>query len=84
MYCVSFSWEPGSHGVEFHQLNAAIDRVARSLPGFSAHHSQRTHAAGSLTIHFGRSLLTEGNMWPASFALIELTPAEEATIAALD
>jgi uncharacterized protein YdhG (YjbR/CyaY superfamily) len=27
--------------------------------------------------------LDEGNMWPASFALIELTPAEEATIAAL-
>jgi uncharacterized protein YdhG (YjbR/CyaY superfamily) len=27
--------------------------------------------------------LDEGNMWPASFALIRLTPAEEATIAAL-
>ncbi len=27
--------------------------------------------------------LDEGNMWPASFALIDLTPAEEATIAAL-
>jgi uncharacterized protein YdhG (YjbR/CyaY superfamily) len=27
--------------------------------------------------------LDEGNMWPASFALIELTPAEEVKIAAL-
>jgi uncharacterized protein YdhG (YjbR/CyaY superfamily) len=27
--------------------------------------------------------LDEGNMWPASFALKELTPAEEAKIAAL-
>jgi uncharacterized protein YdhG (YjbR/CyaY superfamily) len=27
--------------------------------------------------------LDEGNMWPASFALIELTPAEEERIAAL-
>lgn len=27
--------------------------------------------------------LDEGNMWPASFALIELTPADEARIAAL-
>ena len=27
--------------------------------------------------------LDEGNMWPASFALIELTPAEEVNIAAL-
>ncbi len=27
--------------------------------------------------------LDDGNMWPASFALIELGPAEEATIAAL-
>ncbi|NUQ86424.1 MAG: DUF1801 domain-containing protein [Anaerolineales bacterium] len=27
--------------------------------------------------------LDEGNMWPASFALIKLTPAEEAKIAAL-
>ncbi len=30
-----------------------------------------------------RANLDEGNMWPASFALIELTPAEEVKIAAL-
>ena len=34
MYCASFMWEPGSYDAEFHQLNAAIDQVARSLPGF--------------------------------------------------
>jgi heme-degrading monooxygenase HmoA len=34
MVCASFIWEPGIYDAEFHQLNAAIDQVARSLPGF--------------------------------------------------
>jgi len=30
-----------------------------------------------------KARMDQGNMWPTSFALSELTPAEEATIAAL-
>lgn len=34
MYCASFIWEPGRYDDEFHRLNAAIEQVARSLPGY--------------------------------------------------
>jgi heme-degrading monooxygenase HmoA len=34
MYCAAFIWEPGNYDGEFHRLNALIDQVARSLPGF--------------------------------------------------
>ena len=36
MYCASFTWEAGSYDEQFHQLNALIEEVARSLPGFVA------------------------------------------------
>ena len=29
-----FFWEPGTYDAEFHRLNALIDDVAQSLPGF--------------------------------------------------
>lgn len=34
MYSAAFIWEPGEYDAEFHRLNAAIDEVARALPGF--------------------------------------------------
>jgi len=34
MYSAAFIWEPGVYDAEFHRLNAIIDGVARSLPGF--------------------------------------------------
>ncbi len=34
MYCAAFIWEPGVYDDEFARLNALIDEVARSLPGF--------------------------------------------------
>lgn len=34
MYCAAFIWEPGEYDAEFHRLNALIDAVATSLPGF--------------------------------------------------
>lgn len=34
MYCASFIWEPGTYDAEFHRLNALIDQVAQSLPGY--------------------------------------------------
>ena len=34
MYSASFIWEPGVYDDEFHRLNATIDEVARSLPGY--------------------------------------------------
>ena len=34
MYSAAFIWEPGIYDAEFHRLNALIEEVARSLPGF--------------------------------------------------
>ncbi len=34
MYSASFIFEPGDYDDEFHALNARIDEVAESLPGF--------------------------------------------------
>ena len=34
MYSAAFIWEPGTYDDEFQRLNAIIDEVARSLPGF--------------------------------------------------
>lgn len=34
MHCTSFTWVSGSHDMQFHRLDALIDEVARSLPGF--------------------------------------------------
>jgi heme-degrading monooxygenase HmoA len=34
VYCASFIWQPGSYDAEFHRLNALIDQVAQSLPGY--------------------------------------------------
>ena len=34
MFSAAFIWEPGEYDAEFHRLNAIIDEVARSLPGF--------------------------------------------------
>ena len=34
MYSASFIFEPGDYDSEFHALNAKIDAVAESLPGF--------------------------------------------------
>lgn len=34
MYCASFIWQPGSYDAEFHRLNALIEQVAQSLPGY--------------------------------------------------
>jgi len=34
VYSAAFIWEPGTYDDEFHRLNAIIDGVARSLPGF--------------------------------------------------
>ncbi len=34
MYSASFIWEPGDYDDEFHRLNAIIDGVAASTPGF--------------------------------------------------
>ncbi len=34
MYSAAFIWEPGVYDAEFHRLNAIIDDVAKSLPGF--------------------------------------------------
>lgn len=34
MFSASFIWEPGVYDAEFHRLNAILDGLARSLPGF--------------------------------------------------
>ena len=34
MYSAAFIFEPGDYDDEFHELNARIDEVAASLPGF--------------------------------------------------
>jgi heme-degrading monooxygenase HmoA len=34
VYCASFIWQPGIYDADFERLNAAIDQVARSSPGF--------------------------------------------------
>lgn len=34
MYSVAFIWEPGDYDAEFQRLNAAVEDVARALPGF--------------------------------------------------
>ena len=34
MYSAAFIFEPGQYDDEFHRLNAIIDSVAKSLPGF--------------------------------------------------
>ena len=34
MYSAAFIWDPGVYDSEFHRLNAIIDDVAKSLPGF--------------------------------------------------
>ena len=34
MFSASFIWEPGVYDDEFQQLNAKIEELARSLPGF--------------------------------------------------
>ena len=34
MFIASFIYSPGRYDEEFHRLNAIIDAVARSLPGF--------------------------------------------------
>lgn len=34
MYSAAFIFEPGQYDDEFHRLNAIIDDVAKSLPGF--------------------------------------------------
>lgn len=34
MYSAAFIWEPGEYDAEFHRLNAIVDGIARSLPGF--------------------------------------------------
>lgn len=34
MLTASFIWEPGVYDAEFHRLNAILDDLARSLPGF--------------------------------------------------
>lgn len=36
MYSAAFIFKPGQYDEEFHRLNALIDSVARSLPGFIA------------------------------------------------
>ncbi len=42
MYSVSFMWTPGEYDAEFHRLNAEIDAVAKSLPGFCGSESWRS------------------------------------------
>lgn len=42
LYTVSFQWEAGEYDAEFHRLNALIDAVARSLPGFKGVESWRS------------------------------------------
>jgi heme-degrading monooxygenase HmoA len=42
MYSAAFIFEPGAYDDEFHRLNAAIDEVARSLPGFLGNESWRS------------------------------------------
>lgn len=34
MYSAAFIFQPGSYDAEFHRLDALIDEVAHSLPGF--------------------------------------------------
>ena len=34
MYSAAFIWEPGEYDAEFDRLNALIEEVARSLPGY--------------------------------------------------
>lgn len=42
MYIASFIYEPGDYDAEFERLNAIIDAVARSLPGFLGSESWRS------------------------------------------
>ncbi len=46
MYSAAFIWEPGVYDAEFHRLNAIIDGVARSLPGFLGVDSWQTADGG--------------------------------------
>ena len=42
MYSVSFIFEPGTFDARFHELNAAIDAVARATPGYVGTESWRS------------------------------------------
>lgn len=42
MYSVSFIFEPGSCDARFHELNAAVDAVARATPGYIGAESWRS------------------------------------------
>lgn len=46
MYSAAFIFEAGQYDTEFHRLNAVIDSVAKSLPGFMGVESW--HAADGL------------------------------------
>jgi len=42
MYSAAFIYEAGNYDAEFHRLNALIDAVARSMPGFLGSESWQT------------------------------------------
>ena len=42
MYSVSFIFEPGDYDARFHELNAAVDAVARATPGYIGAESWRS------------------------------------------
>ncbi len=42
MYSAAFIYEAGNYDAEFHRLNAIIDSVARSMPGFLGSESWQT------------------------------------------
>ena len=42
MFSATFTWEPGDYDDEFHRLNAIIDDIARSSPGFAGSEAWRS------------------------------------------
>ncbi len=59
MFIASFIYTPGQYDVEFHRLNAIIDTVAKSLPGFLGSESwQATNSSQRNATYYWRDLDT--------------------------
>jgi len=57
MYSAAFIFEPGEYDARFHELNALIDRAARSTPGYLGRESWRsTDGAASNATYYWSSL----------------------------
>ena len=57
MYSVSFIFEPGTFDARFHELNAAIDAVARATPGYVGTESWRSpDGARANAVYYWESL----------------------------